>query len=172
MVPDHRRRVGLLEGRSRKRTAFVLDVHSVVCVDDNFVRWRLAVGAVHSVFVFWTGLREVGVENRSSTMQRRIAACSRSLVLPSLAANVGGDMGLVGWSFVFPEVAVVTRPSSSNTFGRTSAVALFCGSVWWVSHAHRHRRDAWRLPVVLVLFVASPQARLDVWMKNVILDIF
>ena len=66
----------------------------------------------------------------------------------------------------------MTRASSSSTFGRTSAVALFCGSVWWVAHAHRHRRDAWRLPVALVLFVASLQARLDVWVKDVILDTF
>ena len=71
---------------------------------------------------------------------------------------------------MFPEVSVVTRPSSSDTFGRSSAVVFFCGSVWWVAHAHRHPRDAWCLPVVLVLFVASPQARLDVWMKNAILD--
>ena len=74
----------------------MLDVYSVVLVDDNFVRWRLVVGAVNPVFFFLTGLLEVGMENRSSTIQRRIAAFSRSLVLPSLAANVGGDMGLVG----------------------------------------------------------------------------
>ena len=96
VMPDHRRRVsdyGKVAAESGRR--LFLDVHSVVRVDDNFVRWRLAVGAVHPVF-FWTGLREVGMENRSSTTQRRIAAFSRSLVLPSLAENVDGDMGLVG----------------------------------------------------------------------------
>ena len=135
----------------------------MVRVDDNLVRWRLAVGAVHPVF-FWTGLA------LTIALQPHSGASRHSQGLWSYLH--WQHMGLVGWRSVSPEVAVVTRASSSSTFGGTSAGALFRGSVWWVAHAHRHRRDAWRLPVVLVLFVASLQARLDVWVKDVILDTF
>ena len=55
-MPDHRRRVsdyGKVAVESGRR--LFLDVLSVVRVDDNFVRWRLAVGAVHPVFFFLDG---------------------------------------------------------------------------------------------------------------------